>query len=163
MAFLAGSIKVRTPFDSCKKPCTSSTLFNSILKRPIRTDTNQNIRVAQMDKKCRTYWDQCFSHSFYLVLLENGQKSAGKGHLTPPFWPPFIWPIYKGNEAWKWHFLTNLKFDHPNDPKLIRKHWETLGHTQIPPPGPKEQQNWALWWNSSPLNAPQVHVYPRCK
>ena len=120
-------------------------------------------RVAQMDKKCRICWDQCFSHSFYLVLLENGQKSAGKGHLTPPFWPPFIWPIYKGNEAWKWHFLTNLKFDHPNDPKLIRKHWETLGHTQIPPPGPKEQQNWALWWNSSPLNAPQVHVYPRCK
>ena len=43
MAFLAGSIKVRTPFDSCKKPCTSSTLFNSILKRPIRAETNQNI------------------------------------------------------------------------------------------------------------------------
>ena len=32
MAFLAGSIKVRTPFDSCKKPCTSSTLFNSTWK-----------------------------------------------------------------------------------------------------------------------------------
>ena len=56
-------------------------------------------RVAQMAKKSWNYWDQCFSHSFYLVLLENGQKSAEKGHLTPPFWPPFIWPIYKGNEA----------------------------------------------------------------
>ena len=57
------------------------------------------IRVAQMAKKCRTYWDQCFSHLFYLVLLENGQKSAEKGHLTPPFWPPLIGLIYSGDKA----------------------------------------------------------------
>ena len=36
MALLAGSIKGRTLFDSCKKPCTNSTLFNSILNWPIR-------------------------------------------------------------------------------------------------------------------------------
>jgi len=30
----------------------------------------------------------------------------------------------------------------------------------MPPPGPKEHQNGALWSNVSPLNAPQVHVKP---
>ena len=41
-----------------------------------------------MDKKCRTYWDQCFSHLFYLVMLENGQNSAERGHFTLPLEPP---------------------------------------------------------------------------
>ena len=38
-----GSIKGRTLFGSCKKPCTNSTLFNSILNWPIRAGANQNI------------------------------------------------------------------------------------------------------------------------
>ena len=41
-------------------------------------------RVAQMAKKCRTYWDQCFSHLFYLVILENGQKVQKKCCLRVP-------------------------------------------------------------------------------
>ena len=31
-------------------------------------------RVAQMAKMCRIFRDQHFSHVFYLVILENGQK-----------------------------------------------------------------------------------------
>ena len=34
----------------------------------------ESTRVAQMAKMCRTFRDQHFSHDFYLVILENGQK-----------------------------------------------------------------------------------------
>ena len=57
------------------------------------------LRVAQMNKMCRTYRDQCFSHLIYLVILENGQKLAEKSHLTPLFGPSLIWLIYYGAGA----------------------------------------------------------------
>ena len=82
------------PIDSRTSKNTWANVMG-ILPEKYELDT----RVAQMDKKCQTYWDQCFSHLFYLVILENGQKSAGKGHFTLPLGPPFIWPVYKGNEA----------------------------------------------------------------
>ena len=53
----------------------------------------------KMYQKCRTYRDQCFSHLIYLVIVENGQKSAEMGHLTPLFGPSLIWLIYYGAGA----------------------------------------------------------------
>ena len=120
----------------------------------------RNGRVAQNVLNVRYPPGPEFFPSFGPSWWGNWIESPKKLVSDPPFWPL----LNMANLLWygglKMTFLLKLKSDHLNDPKLIRKHWETHGHTQIPPPGPKEHQNWALWSNFSPLNAPQVHVKP---
>ena len=106
MAFLAGSIKVRTPFDSCKKPCTSSTLFNSILKRPIRAETNQNIP--------QKLWRRVEKSGFWrLIILQllSLYESGTRGRLR--LWRPNIFdclrpPCFVSPHKW----LKNTSMHH---------------------------------------------------
>ena len=94
-------------------------------------------RVAQMAKKCRTYWDQCFSHLFYLVILENGQKVQKKCCLRVPNFKSRNGLIYIVISGQKWLFLHQLCFGPLNGSENTNKPLETNGHMPIPYPGPK--------------------------
>ena len=96
-----------------------------------------NTRVAQMAKKCRTYWDQCFSHLFYLVILENGQKVQKKCCLRVPNFKSRNGLIYIVISGQKWLFLHQLSFGPLNGSENTNKPLETNGHMPIPYPGPK--------------------------
>ena len=48
---------------------------------------------------CWTFRDQCFSHLFYLVISENGQKVQKKCRLRVPNGTLWKWPCYRGISA----------------------------------------------------------------
>ena len=109
-------------------------------------------RVAQMAKKCRTYWDQCFSHLFYLVISENGQKVQKKCCLRVPNFKSRNGLIYIVISGQNWLFLHQLSFGPLNGSENTNKPLETHGHMPIPYPGPKEPQIWAIWRGFRYLN-----------
>ena len=130
---------------SCEMTLSRDTLRDS-RKMDLRacSSKGRNGRVAQMAKKCQTYWDQCFSHLFYLVILENGQKVQKKCCLRVPNFKSRNGLIYIVISGQKWLFLHQLSFGPLNGSENTNKPLETHGHMPIPNPGPKEHQIWAF-------------------
>ena len=103
-----------------------------------------NIRVAQMAKMCRTFRDQHFSHVFYLVILENGQKVQKSCCFRVPNCGWRNGWFYLMIPGQKWLFLHQLRFCPPICFGNTNKPLETTFHIPIPHPGPKEYQIWAF-------------------
>ena len=101
-------------------------------------------RVAQMAKMCRIFRDQHFSHVFYLVILENGQKVQKSCCFRVPncgWRNDWFYLMIPGQ---KWLFLHQLRFDPPNCFGNTNKPLETTFHMPMPHLGPKEHQIWAF-------------------
>ena len=109
----------------------------------------------KMAKMCRTFRDQHFSHLFYLVILENGQKVqknccfrvVNRGWRNGGF--------YLMIPGQKWLFLHQLSFGPPNCCGNTNKPLETTFHMPIPHLGPKEHHIWAFGGIFSTWNDPQ--------
>ena len=97
-----------------------------------------------MAKMCRTFRDQHFSHVFYLVILENGQKvqkSCCFRVVNRGWRNGWFYLMIPGQ---KWLFLYQLRFGPPNCFGNTNKPLETTFHMPIHHPGPKVDPIWAF-------------------
>ena len=97
-----------------------------------------------MAKICRTFRDQHFSHVFYLVILENGQKVQKSCCFRVPYCGWRNGWFYLMIPGQKWLFLHQLRFDPPNCFGNTNKPLETTFHMPMHHLGPKEHQIWAF-------------------